>query len=141
MRVVNRHWFADRVSQIVERMTDSQRHALLQVEVNGPQGVEPSVHRAFAAHYGEPEALLQSTLPPRAWLTRLSAYRYRLFLPDHSRSQALMTARLIAALFEQAPVRWQDHTISLHIALGLVAITQRPGQVSEVFAEAAAACR
>ncbi|MCP5426007.1 MAG: hypothetical protein H6970_13215 [Gammaproteobacteria bacterium] len=141
MGIVNRHWFAERVSQLLRQMTPAQRHALLQVEVGGPRDIEPDVHRAFAERYGDPEALLQSLLPPRVWMTRLSAYRYRLFLPDHTRSQALSFAGQIVDFFKQAPVQWQGQTRALNVVLGLVAITRRSLSIDEVFSQATAACR
>jgi diguanylate cyclase (GGDEF)-like protein/PAS domain S-box-containing protein len=140
--LVNRHEFERRLVQAVNGARfDQQCHVLCYLDLDQFKIVNDTCgHVAGDELLCQVTKLLQQKIRKTDTLARLGGDEFGILLNQCPLEQAIKTANTLRRVVEAFRFVWQGNTFTLGVSLGVVAITAKSGNVSDLLVAADAAC-
>jgi two-component system CheB/CheR fusion protein len=140
--LVNRREFEEHLEQVLEhtRHSDSQ-HALCYLDLDKFKVINDSCgHLAGDELLRQIAGVLNQHIRKRDFIARLGGDEFGVLMEDCSSDEAKHVAQSIRDAVTDYRFRWEDKTHAIGVSIGIVAITEDSGSLSDVLKAADAAC-
>lgn len=140
-RLVNRHEFEQRLEHLLASRRTGEAHALLFMDLNRFKQINDTYgHLAGDSVLRQVAAIFEQLVRSRDTLARIGGDEFALLLQHCPLDCAEEHARALRERLRAQPLQWQEHSLCLDVAIGVVPIAPGARDPAELLAAADRAC-